>query len=127
MSIVSAPPPAKSFRRAVTLNLLLPGAGFLYAGHRAEGAAHLVAFLLCFLAVLGVFLAGYVAYFRAALGADLMREGELERMENLFHVEWLLGFAAAGLLIHAASMARMFLLRRSLPVPAASLPSPSIP
>jgi hypothetical protein len=120
-------PTAKTFRRAATLNLLLPGAGFLYAGRRGEGAAHLAAFLLCFLAALGLFLAGYVAYFRAALGANLMREGELERMENLFHVEWLLGCAAAGLLIHAVSMMRLFLLRRSLPVPAASLPSPSIP
>ena len=101
------PPPLpqpKKQRWATALNLFLPGAGLYCLGRRKAGMILAGAFLFCLVAALGVFLAGYVHYLNVVLGADLMREGALEQLTDVFHKRWLVGFVLAGLTLQVASM-----------------------
>ena len=88
----------------MTLNLFLPGAGLYCLGRRKAGAVLAVAFLFCLLAALGVFLAGYFHYLSVVMGADLMRDGQLEQLKDVFHQRWLVGLVLAGLTLHVVSM-----------------------
>lgn len=104
------PPPlpgAKNLRLASALNLFLPGAGLIYLGRRRSGGILAAAFLICFCAVLGLFLVSYARYLQFALSDDLLQGDNLERMGHLFPRGWLLALAAAGLLIYAISATLM--------------------
>jgi len=79
------PPPIprqKNWRWAATLNLILPGAGLFYMGRRKSGAVLAIAFLVCLAAALGIFLLGYARYLTVILSGDLMRDGQLERLDR---------------------------------------------
>ena len=59
----ASPPPLpspKNLRMATALNVFLPGAGLLYLGERRAGSVLAGLFLACFLAVMGIFLVGYI-------------------------------------------------------------------
>ena len=108
------PPPVpqqKNWRWATTLNLFLPGAGLIYLGRRTVGALLAGVFLVCMAGALGIFLVGYARYLSVALGRDLMQEGQLEQLHDVFHKRWLIallgvGLALQGLSIVALSWAR---------------------
>jgi len=101
------PPPLpsrKSLGRAFTLNFFLPGAGQWYLGQRALGAMLAVPFMICLVAGLAIFLTGYVKYFTVVLSGELMREGQLEKLQDAFHPRWLVGLVLAGFVIFAIAM-----------------------
>ena len=99
------PLPQKNLRLAATLNFFFPGAGLVYLGERILGAALASAFVICLFSVLSIFLVGYGRYLTIALGGDILDEGRLEQIENVFHPGWLIGLAIAGVAIHLISMA----------------------
>ena len=110
------PPPlpgAKNLRLASALNLFLPGAGLIYLGHRRAGGILVTAFLVCFCALLGLFLLSYIRYLQFALSDDLLKGDNLERIGDLFPRGWLIALAAAGLLIYAISAALMVGAKRN--------------
>lgn len=115
------PPPlpaaGKSLRLAGGLNLLLPGAGLVYLGHRRTGTAFALAFLFCFLAELGIFVVSYGRYLSMALGDDLLKNDNLEQIGAVFPRAWLIGFAGAGLVIYLWSMALFSVAKRKLAAP----------
>jgi len=116
--LVENPPPLpqqKKQRWATALNLFLPGAGLYYLGRRKAGAILAGAFLFCLVAALGVFLTGYAHYLSVVLGADLMHEGALEQLKDVFHKRWLVGFVLAGLTLHLASMIGLARARKHVP------------
>ena|SRR5438105_1633605 len=101
------PPPLpkeKNWRWAATLNLFLPGAGLFYVGQRKLGAALAFTFLVCLLGALGIFAVGYVHYLNVVLGSDLMQEGQIEQLKDVFHKRWLIGLGLAGVAIQLVSM-----------------------
>jgi hypothetical protein len=98
------PRKTKNWRWAATLNLFLPGAGLFYLGRRKSGAALVTIFLAFLIAALGIFLTGYVQYLQTVMGGDLMKEGELERLKDVFHQRWLLGLLGGGLGVYVISM-----------------------
>jgi len=105
-------PKPKNWRWAATLNLFLPGAGLFYLGRRKLGAALALAFLVCLIAALGIFLTGYVHYLNVALGSDLMQEGQLEQLNDFFHERWLVGLLVAGAALQMISMLAMSWTRK---------------
>jgi len=110
------PPPlpgAKSFRLAAALNLFLPGAGLIYLGHRRSGAILVTAFLICFCALLGLFLVSYAHYLQLALSDDLLKGDNLERIGDIFPRGWLIGLASAGLAIYVVSAVLMARAKRN--------------
>lgn len=94
----------KSLRVAVTLNLLLPGAGQFYLRQRIFGSALMLAFLACFLAMIAIFMRGYVEYLQTITSGDILQSDILERLGDVFHVRWLIGLLIASIVIFAASM-----------------------
>lgn len=111
------PPPlpgTRNFRLALALNLFLPGAGLIYLGHRRTGGILAAAFLLCFFALIGLFLVGYTRYLQLALSDDLLKGDKLERIGTIFPRGWFIGLAVAGLLIYAISSALMARARRNI-------------
>jgi hypothetical protein len=100
-------PGAKSLPLASALNVFLPGAGLIYLGHRRTGAVLVVAFLFCFFALMSLFLVSYARYLQLALSDDLLQGDKLERIGNVFPRAWLIGLAAAGLMIWVVSLALM--------------------
>ncbi|HUK82557.1 MAG TPA: hypothetical protein VLZ12_08010 [Verrucomicrobiae bacterium] len=113
MQALSKPPEAKSRHLAVTLNLLLPGAGLFYLGRRLIGSVLAIAFLGCFVAALTIFLRGYSEYLSVAVSVDLMQSQQLEHLADAFHVPWLVGLLAAGIVIHIASFVGLAFARRA--------------
>ena len=104
--------PTKSFRLAATLNLFLPGSGLFYLGHRLVGALLAVAFLLCLLASLAIFLIGYAQYLTLALDAQILEGDKLEKMSALFRPGWLVGLLIAGVVIYLISLVFLSWARR---------------
>ena len=96
-------PPAKNLRAATLLNVMLPGAGLFYLGRRAVGSVLAAGFLTTFMAVLGLFLSGYVRYLSIALGENLLEGDKLEQAGAGFHQSWLLGLAGVGVAIYVLS------------------------
>ena len=96
--------PVKSMRFAVTLNLMLPGAGQFYLGQRAFGIALALTFLICFGTMLGIFLVGYGHYLTVITGGDILQSGELEHLSAAFHTGWLIGLLIAAILIYFVSL-----------------------
>jgi len=91
-------------RWAATLNLFLPGAGLFYLGKKRTGSMLAIAFLVCLVAALGIFVSGYIHYLNVVLGGDIMKEGELEQLKDVFHKTWLLGLVLAGIILQVISM-----------------------
>ena len=114
------PPPlpgARNWRTAAMLNIFLPGAGLCYVGRRVSGAVLLTLFLLCLLAALGIFLAGYVRYFQLALGGHILEGDSIEQIGTLFHPRWLIGLAVAATLIQVAAMGLLAAAKRTPDAP----------
>ena len=106
-SIEATKPVQKNWRWAATLNLFLPGAGLFYLGARKTGIVLAGAFLFCLVAALGIFLAGYAHYLRVVLDSDLMQEGQVEQLNDVFHKWWLLGLVGAAVVLQLISMAAL--------------------
>ena len=113
---MASPPPllaaGKNLRLAGGLILFLPGAGLFYLGHRRSGAALALAFLVCFLAELGIFVVNYGRYLSLAMSDDLLKNENLERIGDVFPRAWLIGFAGAGLVIYMWSKALFTIAKR---------------
>ena len=106
--LVNAPPKlpkAKSLRFAVTLNFILPGAGQFYLGQRIFGGALALAFLICFVAMMAIFLRGYAEYMRTITSGDIFQSDVLEQLGNMFHARWLLGLLVASIVVFIIAMA----------------------
>jgi len=99
---------------AAGLNLFLPGAGLFYLGKKGVGAALAGAFLLCFLAELGIFIVSYGRYLSLAMSDDLMKNDNLESIATVFPRALLMTFAGAGLVIYLVSMALFGSVKRKL-------------
>ncbi len=106
---MALPPPlpstGKNLRLARWLNVALPGAGLFYLGRRRLGVALAVPFLACFFAAFSLFLVSYGRYLSLAMGGDILEEGRLEQIGEVFPRAWLAGLAIAGVLIQLYSMA----------------------
>ena len=102
-------------RRATALNLFLPGAGLFYVGWRKLGAILAVAFLGCALAALAIFLNGYAQYLNTVMGNELLKEGQLEHLQNVFHTRWLLVLLVIALGLYVFSAIAMVCVRRRNP------------
>ncbi len=113
------PAPGKNLRLAGALNIFLPGAGLFYLGRRRIGATLALAFLVCFLAELGIFVVSYGRYLSLAMGDDLLKNDNLERIGDVFPRAWLIGFAGAGVVVYLISMVLLTVAKRkSAPPPA---------
>ena len=98
-------PKRRNLRFAVTLNFLLPGAGQVYAGQYLFGGLLSLAFLVCFVGTLVIFIHGYAQYIHIATSGDLLSSDLLEQIGTVFHIRWLLGLLVASLVVFAISMA----------------------
>ena len=111
-TIKPALPQPKNLRWAAALNLFLPGAGLFYLGHRKTGTGLALGFLLCLMAALGIFVAGYIHYL-SVISSDLMQEGQIEQLKDVFHKGWLVGLAVAGVSLQVVSMIALARVRPS--------------
>lgn len=115
MAVAPPPLPAeKSLRWISALNVFLPGAGLLLLGRWRTGLILAAAFLLCFISLLAIFLAGYARYLQIALGDDILKDGRLEQVSQIFPQGWMIGLAAAGLVIHGVSSVLFAKVKRDL-------------
>ena len=115
--MATQPPPLpsqKSLRLATALNVFLPGAGLFYLGQRVVGTVLAGAFLACFLALFGLFLAGYARYLSIAMSENLLEGNKLEEAGAAFHLNWLLGLAAAGMVLYLCSTVLFTLAKRRI-------------
>jgi len=110
--MVAVVPKSKNLRWAAALNLFLPGAGLFYLGQRKTGAVLAIGFLLCLAAALGIFVMGYIHYLNV-ISSDLMQEGQIEQLKDVFHKRWLVGLAVAGVSVQVISMVAMSRARPS--------------
>jgi hypothetical protein len=116
--MASQPPPLpgqsgrKSLKFAGALNMFLPGAGLIYLGRPVAGLILAAAFLICFIAMLALFLAGYSRYLSIAMSDDLMRGDNLERAGDSFHQPWLVALAIAGGIIYLVSSVLFTIAKR---------------
>ena len=94
----------KSVRFAVTLNFVVPGTGQFYLGQRVFGGVLALAFLACFLAMIAIFMRGYVEYLQTITSDDILQSDILERLGDVFHVRWLIGLLIASIVIFGVSM-----------------------
>src|SRR5438093_11725061 len=100
------PPPLpskKNLQLATALNAFLPGAGLFYLGQRVVGLVLAVAFLFCFVALVGVFLVSYAHYLALATDGNPLEGNKLEEAGAAFHGNWLVGLAVAGVGLYAWS------------------------
>ena len=111
------PLPPKNLRLAATLNFFVPGAGLIYLGKGILGGALAAIFVICLVSVLGIFLVGYGQYLSISLSGDILQEGRLEQVGQVFHPSWLIGFAIAGVADHLISMAAFSAAKRKLQEP----------
>ena len=87
------------------MNFILPGAGQFYLGQRVFGGVLASAFLICFVAMMTIFLRSYAEYMRIATSGDIFESNTLEQLGNVFHVRWLLGLLAASIVVFIIAMA----------------------
>ncbi len=102
----------RQLRYATAANVFLPGAGLFLLGDRRAGAIVAGVFLACFVAVMAVFLTGYVNYLKMALDPEVLQGNKLERIGEGFHLAWVITFAAAGVVIYVVATA-MFIRARA--------------
>lgn len=103
---VSPPPlpsPTRNLRAASAINVILPGAGLFYLGHRRSGGIIAGLFLACFVVALGTFLVGYVNYLSVALDPQILEGNRLEEIGASFHQGWLMAFALLGAILYLVS------------------------
>ena len=121
---MASPPPlpaaGRSLRLAGALNIFLPGAGLFCLGRRRTGATLALAFLVCFLAELGIFVVSYGRYLSLALSDDLLKNDNLERIGDVFPRAWLIGFAGMGMVIYLWSIVLFTAAKRKFADPQAS-------
>ena len=111
------PGPA-NLRVASALNVFLPGAGLFYLGRRVAGGLLAGAFLVCFVAVLVIFMRGYWEYFQIATGEDLLKGTKLEEAGAAFHRDWLLALGGIGGVLYLISLVWFGALKRRFTQPA---------
>ncbi len=112
---VNAGPPqpqSGKSRSALGLNLLFPGAGLIVTGYRQSGYAFAIAFGLCFVAILALFVVGYARYILVATSPDILKGNELEKIGEAFRPAWFLGLLLSGLIIYVASTITLLCTRR---------------
>lgn len=115
-SIRSEPPSPplrrpKSMRVAMSLNLLLPGAGQFYFGQPVMGSVYAAAFIASFAPMLALFVRGYFAYLRLSTNGDILETGNLEQLTHVFPVGLLGGLSVAGIAIYLASAIHLVVSR----------------
>jgi hypothetical protein len=115
-SIRSEPPSPpvrrpKSLRVAMTLNLLLPGAGQFHFGQPIMGSVYATGFITSFATMLALFVRGYFAYLRLSTNGDILESGNLEQLTHVFPVGLLAGLSFAGIAIYLASAIHLTLSR----------------
>lgn len=111
------PPPLpsqKNLRMATALNVFLPGAGLVYLGERRAGTVLAGLFLGCFVAVMGIFLVGYIRYLMLALDPQILEGNKLEEAGAGFHQSWLIALALAGGVVYLVSTVLFARARRRL-------------
>jgi len=97
-------------RKAFILNLFMPGMGQFYLQQWKLGTIFSALFLGSFLTLLGIFLFGMSRYF-FILGGDLNHGNEIEKLQGVFHVPWLIGFVVVALMDLFASLILVFRLK----------------
>jgi len=99
----SPAPRPRSWRRAMALNLFLPGAGQFYYGQPVAGSLYAFGFLTCFVTSIVIFLRDYGGYIQMSTGGDILEGDNLERLTNSFHSGWLIGLQVVVIAIYIAS------------------------
>ena len=115
--MTSTPPPLpgqKNIRLARALNGFLPGAGLFYLGRRVAGAVLAGTFMVCFLAMMTIFVVGYGHYLSIAMSENLLEGTTLEQAGASFHQNWLVSLAISGGAIYACSAILFAVTRRRL-------------
>lgn len=102
---------------AGALNVFLPGAGLYYLGQRRVGGLLAGLFLTSFLAVMGIFVVGYVQYLTVALDPHLLEGNKLEEAGAGFHQGWLIALAVVGAILYLISTILFIRAKRQLPDP----------
>ena len=116
VSAASAAPPTptprpRTLRFAMTLNLLLPGAGQFYLGQRISGSLYASGFCACLVAMLVLFVRAYSQYLQLATNGDILESGNLETMARAFQVGPLATLSVIGTLIYIASAIHLAVTR----------------
>lgn len=113
-----APPPLpsqpKSLRMAAAINVILPGAGLFYLGHRRSGGIIAGLFLGVFLVTVVTFLVGYINYLSIALDPQILEGNKLEEVGASFHQGWLMVFALVGAILYLISTVLFMRAKRQL-------------
>jgi len=107
-------PKPKSLRTAIALNFILPGSGQWYLGQRTFGGVLVLTFLICFVAMLIIFLRGYTEYMRLVTSNDIFESNLLEQLGTVFHIGWLLGFLVGSIIVFVIAMAGLMVLPKKL-------------
>ncbi|HVR36900.1 MAG TPA: hypothetical protein VMS21_13715 [Methylomirabilota bacterium] len=79
------------------MNLMIPGVGQFFLGHRLLGVMFAVLSILCMLVFLGLFLYGMAQYYSLAADGRLLEGNQLEQIRDALHLRWLI-LSFAGLL-----------------------------
>jgi TM2 domain-containing membrane protein YozV len=112
--IVSSPAPRqKKMRTAMTLNLLLPGAGQFYFGQRIAGSVYAIGFIACLATMLVLFTHAYSTYLQLSTNGDIMESGNLEQLTQVFHAGMLGWISFIGTALYIASTIHLVASRRS--------------
>ena len=93
----------RSKRFALTLNLLLPGAGQFYLGQPIVGSVYAVSFLACLGAILITFFQAYYEYIKVSTSGEIMMGNNLERLAEAFPTVMFFSLLAIGMLIWIVS------------------------
>ncbi|HTS18266.1 MAG TPA: hypothetical protein VMP11_11880 [Verrucomicrobiae bacterium] len=102
---------SRSLRFAMTLNLLLPGAGQFYLGQRISGLLYASGFSACFITMVVLFVRAYAHYLQLATTSDILETGTLETLSRSFPAGTLLALSVAGTLIYVVSAIHLALGR----------------
>jgi hypothetical protein len=105
----------RTLRFALTLNLLLPGAGQLYLGQPLLAAAYAIPFLATVAAALAIFLRAYTHYLNLATTGDLLETGNLETLTHAFPAGLLATLTLLSTAIFLASTIHLILKRPHTP------------
>jgi hypothetical protein len=108
-----APPQPKNLRFALTLNLLLPGAGQIYLGQPIWGSVLAVGFLGCFATMLTLFLRAYLRYQEIATSGNILEGDNLEQLTRVFPTGWLIGLLVLSIAIYFAATLGLVFARRT--------------
>lgn len=101
----------KTLRVAMTLNLLLPGAGQFYFGQRIVGSVYASAFIASFATMLTLFVRAYFAYLQLSTNGDILETGNLEQLAHVFPVGLLAGLSFVGTAIYVVSAIHLVVAR----------------